>query len=211
MAASARREVDLRTVGGTGGRGRLAALGWGVGLVVLVAIALGGRLATAAPGPAADASARGAVDPVPSEPAAPRTSEPPAGRSASALVILEPGVGARFRAGGLQVIGRRDDGRAGAVRLTVLDERGRVLAQDRLETSGTFETRLRVPNPPQAGTIWLEIAAYVGDGSVVAATTRSLRVLPQTAEDGPVVGSGPSRPIGEDGIMGGRPFGQPAD
>jgi hypothetical protein len=135
--------------------------------------------------------------------------------SAPLLVLSEPALAARFSAGRLRVVGyRADDGAVGAVRLSVLDERGRILDAGRVVTDHRFELVLRVPNPPSAGTIWLEVAAYAPDGTVVAATTRSLRVVPRGGGDRPADEPSSwqaSRPIGEDGIMGGRPFAHLAD
>jgi hypothetical protein len=180
----------------------VAALAWGVGLVALVSISVAGRLTGDATGPAP------AADLEPAERPAPTAVGPATEPSAPLLVLAEPAVAATFRAGRIRVVGyRRDDGEVGAVRLSVQDERGRILDTSRVETDHRFEAVLRVPNPPSAGTIWLEVAAYSPDGTVVAATTRSLRVVPRDAWDAPVVKSPRTpRPIGEDGIMGGRPF-----
>jgi hypothetical protein len=195
---------DVRSVGRTGGRGRLAALAWGAGLAALVGISAATRLAGDASGPIPPA------DPGPAERPAPTVAGPATDPSAPLLVLAEPGLAATFSAGRLRVVGyRRDAGAVGAVRLSVLDERGRVLDAARVETDDRFEAVLRVPNPPSAGTIWLEVAAYAPDGTVVAATTRSLRVVPRGGRDRPTdepASWQAARPIGEDGIMGGRPF-----
>jgi hypothetical protein len=139
-------------------------------------------------------------------PAAVREPAVPTG-PAPRLLLTRPGLGAEVSAGRIRVVGYRDDtGETGAIRLTILDERGRILDAERVETRRRFEAVLRVPNPPAAGTIWLEIAAYDARGHVVAAATRSLRVVPRADDAVPVVASPTRRPIGEDGIMGGRPF-----
>lgn len=194
---------DVRPVGGTGRRGRLAAFVWGAGLVALVGVSAAGRLTGDATGP---------VPPItgPAESPGPTVERPPADASAPLLVLSEPGVASTFSAGRIRVVGyRRDDGEVGVVRLSVQDERGRILDTGRVATDHRFEAVLRVPNPPSAGTIWLEVAAYAPDGTVVAAMTRSLRVVPRGPGGHPADGPSSwqaSRPIGEDGIMGGRPF-----
>jgi len=198
---------DVRSVGRTGRRGRLAALAWGAALVALVGVSAAGRLTGDATGPVPP------IGPGPAQPPGPTADGPPTDASAPFLVLSEPGVATTFSAGRIRVVGyRRDDGEGGAVRLSVQDERGRILDTGRVETTHRFEAVLRVPNPPSAGTIWLEVAAYAPDGTVVAAMTRSLRVVPRRPGGHPADGPSSwqaSRPIGEDGIMGGRPFERP--
>jgi len=175
---------------------------WLAALVVLVAAGAIGRLGGSGPAP------REVVEPVVVEvpPAVVREPAVPAGR-APRLLLTRPALGAMVSAGRIRVVGYRDDtGEVGVIRLTILDERGRILDTGRIETRRRFEANLRVPNPPAAGTIWLEIAAYDGRGHVVAAATRSLRVVPRVDGEVPVGASPTPRPIGEDGIMGGRPF-----
>jgi hypothetical protein len=202
VAATDRRAgIELRSVGRTGGRGRLAALAWAASLAGLVGIALVGRLA-AGPSTAEPADAAASESP-PTGPASAGTAI----RDAPRLALLEPGVAATFSAGTIAIVGERSDGgEGGSIRLAVQDEHGRTLDVSRFETDGRrFEGALQVPNPPIAGRVWLQVAAYAPDGSVVAVTTRALRVA---ADDGsaPAPPAPSPRPIGEDGIMGGRPF-----
>lgn len=195
-------DVAVRPIGRSSRRGRLVVGAWIAGFALLVGAGAIGRLAGSVVVPRA-------VEPLPAvEPPAVTVREPagPA-RPAPRLLLTRPALGASVSAGRIRVIGYRDDtGEVGVIRLSIIDERGRILDTDRIETRRRFESNLRVPNPPAAGTIWLEVAAYDARGHVVAAATRSLAVVPRVDGEGAVTASPTPRPIGEDGIMGGRPF-----
>lgn len=120
---------------------------------------------------------------VPAAGSVPSPTAAPEARTPAALVLTRPALAASFRAGRLEVAGLR--GGHGAVRMTVIDERGRILEALRVLTRPTaagdgalrpFAATLRVPNPPR-GTIWLEVVAYDEAGHAVAALTRSLAVV----------------------------------
>lgn len=194
-------DVAVRPIGRPTRRGRLVVGAWLAGLVVLVGAGAIGRLGGSAPVP------REAAVPAVADPPAAVVREPVAPLGpAPRLLLTRPALAATVSAGRIRVIGYRDDtGEVGVIRLTIIDERGRILDRGRVETRRRFEVNLRVPNPPAAGTIWLEVAAYDAGGHVVAAATRSLRVVPR-AEGEPPAAAPTARPIGEDGIMGGRPF-----
>jgi len=194
-------DVAVRPIGRPGRRGRLVAGAWVAGFALLVGVGVIGKLAGSdvpreqAAAPAVEASATATR-----EPAGPA-------RPAPRLLLTRPALHATVSAGRIRVVGYRDDtGEVGVIRLSIIDERGRILDTDRIETRRRFESYLRVPNPPAAGTIWLEIAAYDARGHVVAAATRSLAVVQRVEGEASESASPTPRPIGEDGIMGGRPF-----
>jgi len=198
-------DVAVRPIGRSGRRGRLLVGAWIAGFALLVGAGAIGRLAGSVAVPRAEAPAPAV------EPSAAAVREPtgPAGPPPR-LLITRPALHATVSAGRIRVVGYRDDiGEVGVIRLSIIDERGRILDTDRIETRRRFESNLRVPNPPAAGTIWLEIAAYDARGHVVAAATRSLEVVPRVEGAASAAASPTPRPIGEDGIMGGRPFERP--
>lgn len=172
-------DVAVRPIGRSSRRGRLVLGAWIAGFALLVGVGAIGRLAGWVDAPRDPATAP-AVEASPAVSLAPVAPPGPAPR----LVITRPALHGTVSAGRIRVVGYRDDiGELGVIRLSIIDERGRILDTDRVETRRRFESTMRVPNPPAAGTIWLEIAAYDARGHVVAAATRSLEVVPRVDDD----------------------------
>lgn len=180
------RPVGISTGGASAGRGRLAAIAWALGLLGVVGVAIGGRLAEAGDPPVRSAIIAFAS---PSDAASPSPSASPI-RPAEVLVLASPAEAGLIVTTRELVVQGYLDIAAGSVRVT-LEARGNRVIDDAtiapplafverptLDRHARFEVRFGLPNPRPNGRMVVQVVAYDTEGRMLGVIRRPFVVGP---------------------------------